>query len=340
MTNSNGQVEISVIVPCYNAVQYIERAMKSLVNQTLKENLYEIIVIDDASTDCTLDCLRKWEKMYPERVKVITYEINKKQGGARNEAMRIARGRYFAFMDVDDWIEPDALQAFYSVITKGEFDIVFGKEREDKEYCIDYTNNSNELKGTLYTKFEDIMGNDFGYFWTGVYRRELIFDNNIWFPENVFYEDIYWGRAVKLYANSVFKMDKLTHHHYYNEQSTMNTKNVSYHTDRLTTYEMVLEKYRSEDVLDEHKEMFLNQTIEIYVINSYYMFFTRMKEIPEVYGRIRENLFNYFPEWVSMYDTAKLPMVYDYLMRYIAKAAKASATDLQVFKDAVLELSN
>ena len=75
---------ISVIVPCYNVEKLIDRCLKSLTNQTLDKNLYEIIVINDASEDGTLDKLVEWEKKYPSLISVITYDENQRQGGARN----------------------------------------------------------------------------------------------------------------------------------------------------------------------------------------------------------------------------------------------------------------
>lgn len=67
---------ISVIIPCYNVEEYIDRCMESLANQTIKIENLEIILVNDASTDGTLDKLYEWEQRFPENIVVVTYEKN------------------------------------------------------------------------------------------------------------------------------------------------------------------------------------------------------------------------------------------------------------------------
>ncbi len=64
---------ISVIVPCYNVENYIDRCMNSLISQTIGLDDLEIILVNDASTDGTLSLLQEWEKEYPDNIMVITY---------------------------------------------------------------------------------------------------------------------------------------------------------------------------------------------------------------------------------------------------------------------------
>ena len=76
--------KLSVIVPCYNVEQYIDRCMESLVNQTLDKSEYEIILVDDASEDSTWEHIESWEKQYPELVIAVHCDENGKMGRARN----------------------------------------------------------------------------------------------------------------------------------------------------------------------------------------------------------------------------------------------------------------
>ncbi len=100
-------MKCSVIVPVYNmaADGKLEYCLNSLIHQTLKD--IEIIAVDDASTDGSLDILRRYELDYPEKVKVIHYEKNRRQGGAKNEGLKVARGEWIGFLDSDDWVTPD-----------------------------------------------------------------------------------------------------------------------------------------------------------------------------------------------------------------------------------------
>ena len=79
--------------------------MDSLTSQHLED--YEIIAVDDCSTDNSLEILREYEDKYPGLVKVIHSEINKHQGGAKNLGIREASGDWIGFIDADDWIDPD-----------------------------------------------------------------------------------------------------------------------------------------------------------------------------------------------------------------------------------------
>ena len=100
-------MKLSIIVPVYNMAGdgKLNFCMDSLVNQTVSD--YEIIAVDDASTDDSLKILRKYEREHPGLVKVITYPNNRRQGGAKNEGLKAAVGEWIGFVDSDDWIAPD-----------------------------------------------------------------------------------------------------------------------------------------------------------------------------------------------------------------------------------------
>lgn len=98
---------VSVVVPCYNCEKYIEETINSILNQTFSN--FEILVVDDLSTDnteCILEKLRKKDK----RIKY--FKLLKKGGatGARNKALREAKGKYIAFLDGDDLWKPEKLE--------------------------------------------------------------------------------------------------------------------------------------------------------------------------------------------------------------------------------------
>ena len=95
---------VSVIIPVYNSSSYLDKCIDSLVNQTLHN--IEIICVNDASTDNSLDILRAWSEK-DDRVKIIDCKINGKQGTARNFGIKSAKGRYIGFVDSDDYVSTD-----------------------------------------------------------------------------------------------------------------------------------------------------------------------------------------------------------------------------------------
>lgn len=103
------QPKVSVIVPVYNAEKYLERCINSLRNQSLED--IEIILVDDSSTDSSLEICNKTAEEDP-RIKVI-HKVNEGAGYARNAALEIVTGEYIGFADSDDYVEKDMFKTLY-----------------------------------------------------------------------------------------------------------------------------------------------------------------------------------------------------------------------------------
>ncbi len=91
--------KVSIVVPCYNAVQYLDRCIDSLVNQTIGIENLEIILVDDASTDDGQTWARivETERRFPDSVMAVSLSENLRQGGARNVGISYAGGEYLMF---------------------------------------------------------------------------------------------------------------------------------------------------------------------------------------------------------------------------------------------------
>ena len=100
-TKANRQPFFSVIIPMHNAGELIEKCLYSVYAQDLEEEDFEIIVVDDCSTDNSVEIATTYAENHANTT-LLLHKENKRQGGARNTAMRAARGKYFAFMDSDD----------------------------------------------------------------------------------------------------------------------------------------------------------------------------------------------------------------------------------------------
>lgn len=334
----------SIIIPCYNVQDYIDRVMKSVMDQTIDRELYEVIAVNDASTDNTLSKLCEWADRFPNTIRIITYDVNLRQGGARNLAIKDAVGEYICFVDADDWIEHDALETYSYGASLGNYDIITAKNEENYQYEMPI-----EYKGQRGIEYpvekeygqndrNELIGSDLDYVCNSVYRRSIIIENDIWFPEHLAYEDIYWQRLIKFYAKSAIVIDHRIYHHYIHAESTIGKRNAPHQTDRLTSYEMLLETCEKRGFLEQFYMQMMNDTMETYLFNSYFMFFVNMDDIPDVYGRIRKTLYKYFPDWEAEYDDSNIPMVFQYLLKFLKKAVNAKPADLQPFKEAVLEI--
>ena len=212
---------ISVIVPCYNGVKYLDRCIKSLLEQTIGYKHLEMIFINDASTDNTLELLLDYEKKYEDDIIVINCEKNGRQGTARNIGIKYASCEYIAFLDQDDWLDPTMYEKLYRKAKELDLDIsgclsetyLVGdeesispqKRKKDDEYFIVTDDASREY-----------MLNNWHSdgFWVNLYRKSMIVDNDIYFPENLVYDDNYWGILIPFYANKVYVLGEALHHYY------------------------------------------------------------------------------------------------------------------------------
>ena len=111
---------LSVIMPAYNSEDYIEEAILSVVNQTFQD--FELIVIDDASTDATVAIIKKFQKKYPGKIHLITLSENQNCGGDKcaNKGMEIASGKYIARMDADDIADPTRFEKQIKFLEKNK----------------------------------------------------------------------------------------------------------------------------------------------------------------------------------------------------------------------------
>ena len=121
-TVMEGQVKVSMIVPVYNAADYIEECIESIRTQSVEE--IQIILIDDGSTDDSLSICRQIQKR-DERIEVVHQE-NQGASAARNCGMTYAKADWIMFVDSDDWLEKDAVKTLYEEAIKNDSDIAMG----------------------------------------------------------------------------------------------------------------------------------------------------------------------------------------------------------------------
>lgn len=121
MNTDKKEYGISVIMPCYNTEQYVEETLKSVLNQSFKD--YEIICLNDGSTDGTLEILKRYQQSYPN-IRVISSE-NHGVAYQRNTGVQCAQGKYIYYMDSDDLLKENCLETLYQYAEADNLDIVY-----------------------------------------------------------------------------------------------------------------------------------------------------------------------------------------------------------------------
>ena len=128
----NNPVLLSIIIPIYNKSKYIAKCLSSIIRQSY--GCFEIIIINDGSTDDSEDVIQKFQIM-DERIKLYSYS----NGGvsvARNRGISMAQGKYIMFIDADDWIESGYLQRIMVYVERSDADIyIWGITKQIADYC-------------------------------------------------------------------------------------------------------------------------------------------------------------------------------------------------------------
>jgi len=282
-------VKVSVIVPAYNASDYIEKCIDSLVKQTLKE--IEIIVIDDGSTDDTYKKLCN----YKDKIKIVKQK-NSGVASARNKGLSVATGEYIGYVDSDDWVEENMFELLYSKAKKNNCDVV----ECDFKYVDDY----NSWDGIVDTKIDintikemkKYYINMFPVIWNKIYNREKIKD--IKFKSGVWAEDVEYLYRVLPNINNIGKINKNLYYYYQRtvSESRLFDKRVYNYIDN---FNGIIEYYKENKIYDAFK----NELEYCYVRYIYATFIKRAatfkdkieykKAVNEAIRNVKEN----FPKY-------------------------------------------
>lgn len=276
-------MKLSIIVPVYNmaADGKLEYCMDSLLAQTLAACDYEILAVDDASTDNSLEILRDYEKRYPGRVKVIHYEINKRQGGAKNEGLRAATGEWIGFIDSDDWVAPDFYEKLLNKAAETGADMVGCDYSLVSEHTMTVgklvQNNTMDQTGILDREKHKKLLMRSGSMVIKIYRHQVIRDNKLCFPEGIFYEDNCAGPLWSLYFTHFEKVEEPLYYYYQHETSTVHHISESKCRDRMTAASLLYEECKKRGFLEEYHAEIEYRFTELYYVITLFSYMIGMK---------------------------------------------------------------
>ena len=297
-------MKLSIIVPVYNtaADNKLSFCLDSLLNQQVKE--YEIIAVNDASTDNSPEILRDYETKNPDRFKVIDLKENRHQGGARNEGIRKAAGEWIGFIDSDDWITPDYYE---KLIRKGE---ETGADVVGCGYCVvnrqtfepgQVINNITEdMTGVITKEKREKLIRGSGSMVMKVYRAEFIRDNDLSFPEKIFYEDNCAGPVWAAHYKHFEYIPEPMYFYYQHDTSTVHTITEARCKDRLIAGEMMLSEMKRRGFFEEYKEAIESNFTTVYLVNTLLSYMRmrhgkRLSFVTHMRKRMREE----FPDFRS-----------------------------------------
>ncbi len=263
-------MKLSIIVPVYNMAGdgKLNYCMDSLLNQTIEN--YEIIAVNDASTDDSLTILREYEATYPDKVKVVTYSQNKRQGGAKNQGLKIAKGEWIGFIDSDDWITPyfyekllrkaettgaDLVGCDYNLVDKHTMEV--GKVVQ---------NNSLEQTGPLTIEKHKQLIMRSGSMVIKIYKHSVIKENHLCFPEGIFYEDNCAGPLWSLYFTHFEKVEEPMYYYYQHDVSTVHHISEEKCRNRMKAAMLLYEECEARGFLELYRAEVEYRFVELYYV--------------------------------------------------------------------------
>ncbi len=213
--------KVSVIIPVYNTEKYLRKCLDSVVNQTLED--IEIIIVDDGSEDSSPDIIKKYKKDFPDKIVCITQK-NSGQAVARNKALKICRGEYVGFLDSDDFVRTDMFKLMYKKAVSEKADYVACGYTD-----ITYDENGNEIELKHYVcskpahKPKDMFFDAYASPWLHLYRREILTESEVDFPEGYIYEDTAFYLNLIPYIKKLSVIEEPLVYHVRHSKSTMAT---------------------------------------------------------------------------------------------------------------------
>ncbi len=261
---------VSIIVPVYNGEKQMERCVKSLIGQTYLNT--EIILLNDGSTDHTMQIINKYKKM-DDRI-IVVDKPNSGVSDTRNQGLKLAQGDYIQFVDADDWLPNDATEQ-----------LVLGMEQNCEMVICDYNrvyDNNIIVKGHI-PKEGPISRTDFalymmkapanyyyGVLWNKMFRMDIIRKHELDFPEEIDWcEDLRFNLEYLQYVKQVFVIQKPLYYYVLTKGSLAQSRTDIIDNLRVRNYlfEQYKALYESLDLYDENKLR----------IRSFYIDFARDK---------------------------------------------------------------
>lgn len=295
-------MQLSIIVPVYNmaADGKLNFCLDSLMNQTISD--YEIIAVDDCSTDHSLQILKEYEARYPDKFRAIHSPVNKRQGGAKNIGIREAKGEWIGFIDSDDWVVPEFYERLLERAACTGADIV------GCDYCLvdrhtyepgpaDH-NNSIEQSGVLdHEKRKSLILNH-GSLVIKIYKRQFVLDNELFFPENIFYEDNAMGKSYVILNKHFEYIDEPLYFYYQHSASTVHTISQRRCQDRMDAAKIMIEQAKKFNYYDEfYAELEYSFTV-LHYINTLFTYMVGVRPVrPSFVKKLGDEVREYFPDF-------------------------------------------
>lgn len=319
--------EISIIIPVYNGYRRMTDCIHSLMHQTIGKENMEVIIVNDGSTDETLSHLLEWEKQYPETIVLVNLEQNSGAGAARNVGLSYASSEYIGFVDSDDYIENTMYEAMLRKMKEHDCDLVLCRS---KKHILEEAPEVSMGRGTEQDRFISIQNNreraDFLKLEISaspcnkLYRRKLLTEHRICFPEGFIYEDVFFIELVKNYANRIYFLEEYLYHYItYRDSMSNNAADWKKRLHRFIIEQLKLDELQQRGIYRIYQDYYDHEFIITYltVVKNFIRTFGSIpvELLSEINGQVRERYPQYYNiPLVKQLTESKSVNFYHYLL--------------------------
>ena len=213
--------KLSIIVPIYNVEKYLEQCVNSLIAQDINMNNYEIIMVNDGSTDNSKTIAEQLAEKYQN---VTLYnQDNQGLSGARNTGMEHARGEYLMFVDSDDYLEKNSLKNLINICDKNKLDVCHFRLK-----CVP-DNQISSIGNLQYDKLyssKEVMedGNLIGSACSNIYKTDFLHKQKLSFYKGITHQDVEFTTRLYCHAQRVMIVEDIVYYYVYNPVSLSKNK--------------------------------------------------------------------------------------------------------------------
>ncbi|RVN35647.1 glycosyltransferase family 2 protein [Sinorhizobium meliloti] len=270
--------KISVIVPLYKTERFVEKCVRSIMEQTFKD--IEIICVDDCSPDDSTLIVRRLAAE-DSRIQLIRHMENRGLGGARNTGILHARAPYIASVDSDDYIDPKMLEALYDGTQDGLYDVVVcGFERVDEAGKVLSKHLQAQKVVDPIPEDQDPYKLANPAFWNKLWRTSLYTQNDIFFPNHIYYQDAATTPRVFAYAKNINFIGGAYYKYLVRADSVTNKVSDKHKLDKYRELDFVKDFFVERGLYGKYHEAFRSRVFDTY----HYHFRTIVENNPKLDG--------------------------------------------------------
>ena len=299
---SDSHLKFSLIIPVYNVEAYLTTCIESCEKQDIPQSEYELIVVNDGSTDSSLSIIEQLSAKY-SNISVIS-QINKGLSGARNTGIKNISGEYVWFIDSDDFISENVLGGLYFCLKEFDLEILhIGYQYVD--------NGGNKLAQLSLDRNKEIMDGisflnkiqiDGFYAWSFIFKTSLLIKNSFGFKEGIIFEDNEIIPEIILKSKRISSYCNVAYCYRQRENSLVHTVTLKM-TDDLFS---VCKKYKnySQDITRSKQEMEIFRNLFTEFMISYYVLLSKIEK--REYPLARQRKIIAFKEFPKLYHSSRL----------------------------------